>query len=912
MLPHLAVAHGDARLGHKPLEPGVHHLNGLHPVVEHVDLSAAAELPQDGVAHQAVGVLHHVGLHRIALLRRGLQQAHVPDAHHGHVQRAGYRRCSEGQHVDGLLQLLDGLLVGHAEALLLVHHQQAQIPELHVLGQQPVGAHHHVHRALLELPEDLLLLRRGLEAAEHLHLHREAGKAIDHGGVVLLHQDRGGRKHRRLLAAHHGLEDRAQGHLGLAVAHIAAEQAVHHLGLLHVPLDVLDGSQLIRRLLVGEVVLKLPLPGGVPVEGVARHGLTLGVELEQVARDVLDGLAHLALLPLPLAAGQAVQLGRLALGADVLLHPIQLIRGHVQLVGALVADVQKVAVGALAGQAHHAHELAHAVVLVHHVIAHLQIGEGGDLLARARTAAALLAVHAVDVGLGHQRKPDLRIEEAPVQRQREDPDLPLRQRLRRLRQKLCRAVLILQRLLQALAAGHAARQQRHLPAVLPPFLQIQRQLPDVRLIAGGVAALNLDQRLGPEVPLGAQEGIGNQYAAPVHTGEQLVVAQQQLRLHRQRVAALQRRRQQLLELQKAVLAALAQALRLVEHDQRIVEVFKDCAARVEQHRQDGFRTVEAAARLQRIDDLQKAPVAAGCDGRALRVRSLLLVLRRGLQELLEGREAELRLQLLLALCLRLVFAALLQLEAQELRRTPGLVLREQKLLGRIDARGLPAGDGALGHDVEAADGVDLVVEELDAQRIGLADGVHVQDAAAQCALPSGLHQLHALIARVNQQLHQVAWLHARGFVQRHHVIPEALRGQHAVQRCVHRHHQRLHCAGDARADDVDAPHGQIPAGRRGFDEGNVPTGQQTRTALQQHVQILGHVHGKHVVGRKHNQPAARFAGQRRQQMCTLRVVRPVHRADPSRPNRLVQRPEGLQALQGFKQAVQRLLHTSSR
>ena len=43
--------------------------------------------------------------------------------------------------------LLEPLLVGDAEALLLVHDQQAQILELHVLLQQPVGADEHVDRS---------------------------------------------------------------------------------------------------------------------------------------------------------------------------------------------------------------------------------------------------------------------------------------------------------------------------------------------------------------------------------------------------------------------------------------------------------------------------------------------------------------------------------------------------------------------------------------------------------------------------------------------------------------------------------------------------------------------------------------------------------------------------------------------
>ena len=51
--------------------------------------------------------------------------------------------------------------MGDAEALLLVHHQQAQILELHVLLQQAVGADEHVDAAALQVGQDLLLLLAG-------------------------------------------------------------------------------------------------------------------------------------------------------------------------------------------------------------------------------------------------------------------------------------------------------------------------------------------------------------------------------------------------------------------------------------------------------------------------------------------------------------------------------------------------------------------------------------------------------------------------------------------------------------------------------------------------------------------------------------------------------------------------------
>jgi hypothetical protein len=77
-------------------------------------------------------------------------------------------------------------------------------------------------------------------------------KALDQRLLVLEGQHRRRREHRHLLAVHDRLERGAHRHLGLAVADVAAEQAVHRRGGFHVPLDVGDGRGLIRRQLVGE------------------------------------------------------------------------------------------------------------------------------------------------------------------------------------------------------------------------------------------------------------------------------------------------------------------------------------------------------------------------------------------------------------------------------------------------------------------------------------------------------------------------------------------------------------------------------------------------------------------------------------------------------------------------------------
>ena len=77
--------------------------------------------------------------------------------------------------------------------------------------------------------------------------------------------------------------------------------------------------------------------------------------------------------------------------------------------------------------------------------------------------------HAVHVGLRHDRVLEVGILKAPRQAQRRDQRTAAFQPLRRLILKLDRALELLQRLLQALAARHPARQHRHPPALLLPL-----------------------------------------------------------------------------------------------------------------------------------------------------------------------------------------------------------------------------------------------------------------------------------------------------------------------------------------------------------------------------------------------------------------------------------------------------------
>jgi hypothetical protein len=136
----LAVADDDACFGQQLLEVVAHVVDGVDLVVQEVHLAATLELAQHRLANQAAAGRVHEGLDREPLLRRGGDHRELAQALHRQAERARDRGGGQGQDVDLGAQLLERLLLAHAEAVLLIDDHQAEALEDDVLLQQAVGA----------------------------------------------------------------------------------------------------------------------------------------------------------------------------------------------------------------------------------------------------------------------------------------------------------------------------------------------------------------------------------------------------------------------------------------------------------------------------------------------------------------------------------------------------------------------------------------------------------------------------------------------------------------------------------------------------------------------------------------------------------------------------------------------------
>ena len=277
-----------------------------------------------------------------------------------------------------------------AEPLLLVDDDKAEILELDLGVEQLVGADDDVDATRLQSLDGLVDLLGRLEAAHGRDGDREALVPFGERLVMLLHEQRSRHEDGHLLAVLYGLERCSHGDLGLAEADVAADEAIHRHWFLHVGLDIVDGGELVRRLLIRERVLQLLLPWRVGAEREPLGALPGRVQLHQVLGDLVHVLARLRLGCGPVGAAELVELG--GLRADVFADQIQLIGGDEQLVGrgaALAGRVfdDKVFARGLVrpgadGALPHLQETADAVLLMDHVVSGFELHQV-DCLAAA-------------------------------------------------------------------------------------------------------------------------------------------------------------------------------------------------------------------------------------------------------------------------------------------------------------------------------------------------------------------------------------------------------------------------------------------------------------------------------------------------------------------------------------------------
>ena len=312
---HLAVRHRDLHLGHVLVEEVLHLGEIVDARADIERLAAAIALAQQRLAdHQRI-VWRHKGAYREAIDRGRCDDRQVAHARQCQLQRARDRRRAQGQHMDLGAELLQPLLVRDAEMLLLVHDQQAEVLELDRLAEQRVGADDDIDRAIRQTFFGLVQFLRRDQPRRLCDIHRKAAEALGEIFRMLARQQRGRHHHRDLLALHRHRKGRAQRHLGLAEADIAADQAIHRLAALEVVQRRVDRGELILGFLVGKARAEFVVNTRLYRQLRRFVQMPLGRDLDEFAGDLANPVLQLRLARLPPRAAELVEFDMRMIGA---------------------------------------------------------------------------------------------------------------------------------------------------------------------------------------------------------------------------------------------------------------------------------------------------------------------------------------------------------------------------------------------------------------------------------------------------------------------------------------------------------------------------------------------------------------------------------------------------------------------
>ena len=316
---HLSVTDGYAAVRHVALYDGAHLLQRGYAVADEIDLSVAAHLEVDGIADQ---FRRECGNHRVDGLAVGwgsAHDAHVPCPHERELERARYGRGRHGKCIDVGLQLAQLLFGRDAEFLFLIDDEQSEVLPFHCLCKHAVCAHEDVYASVCESLKHVLRLLGCSCSCEVVNRHGQSVQSLGECFVVLEGQYGGRHEHGNLFVVAGGFEGSPDCYLCLTKSHVAADEAVHRACLLHVVLHLLRGLHLVWGVLIEERALQLMLQVCVGRECEALFVAALGIELYEVAGNVLDTLLGALLDTVPCSGAEGAEARGLAgVGAAVL------------------------------------------------------------------------------------------------------------------------------------------------------------------------------------------------------------------------------------------------------------------------------------------------------------------------------------------------------------------------------------------------------------------------------------------------------------------------------------------------------------------------------------------------------------------------------------------------------------------
>ena len=110
--------------------------------VEH--LTSTAKLTTDCFVDDCLLMFKNIGLNRVTVLRSFLQNRHVTDSAHCHVESSGDRSSRKSKHVNIRISFLESLFLCNTESLFLVDDNKSQIAEFNIFLYKSVSTYHKV------------------------------------------------------------------------------------------------------------------------------------------------------------------------------------------------------------------------------------------------------------------------------------------------------------------------------------------------------------------------------------------------------------------------------------------------------------------------------------------------------------------------------------------------------------------------------------------------------------------------------------------------------------------------------------------------------------------------------------------------------------------------------------------------